>query len=242
MIDFLEYLLIMLCVTIVIIGIPAFFLFQLDKDHNKALEQTGEPSKLGKGGHVPASKSLLRFSILLALAFIVLSFFLYPLYSQTYSFCTACIKGDVSRVKKMIKRGVDINDDGMARTTTPLMCASRNGHVEIVNLLVENGADIDFKDPMNCTALYYAVSSEHVEIIEILLKHKANVNIPDKDGETVLDHARGNEKIVELLKAHGAKTKAVLEAEKSDPAPGKTEDRPVPKIGRCHAGHVADKE
>jgi len=215
MIDFLEYMLIMLCVTVVIIGIPAYFLFQMDKDYNKSKDdkegQAGESSKLGKVTRIPTRKSLLRFSILLTLAYIVLSFLFLPMYSQTYSFCTACIKGDVSRVKKMIKKGVDINDDGMARTMTPLICASGHGHVEIVKLLVENGATINFKDPSDRTALNYAVTMDHYEVVEILLKHKADANVIDKDGKTPLDHA-SDDKIRELLKSHGAKTGVELKA------------------------------
>ena len=69
-------------------------------------------------------------------------------------FCMAIVKGDVDMVKKMISLGADVNkfSKGMA----PVMYAARYNRVEILKVLVRNGADIYVKDKLGNTALQYA--------------------------------------------------------------------------------------
>src|SRR4051812_36723780 len=57
--------------------------------------------------------------------------------------CVAISKGDIEVVKKFIEYGASINEysNGM----TPLMFAARYNNVEILKLLIANGADISLK-------------------------------------------------------------------------------------------------
>ena len=80
--------------------------------------------------------------------------------------CNAVAKGDLETVKKMIEFGSDINQtsNGM----TPLMIAARYNRVEIVKLLLDNGAKTYLKDSKGLTALQHAERSSAKETIEIL--------------------------------------------------------------------------
>ncbi|WP_296151285.1 ankyrin repeat domain-containing protein [uncultured Flavobacterium sp.] len=85
--------------------------------------------------------------------------------------CQAIAKGDLQTVKKMVEFGSDINQtsNGM----TPLMYAARYNKVEIVKLLLANGAKSNVKDDKGFTALKHAELSNATETVEILKAHKA---------------------------------------------------------------------
>ena len=64
-----------------------------------------------------------------------------------------------------------------------------NGHVEIVNILLRERADVNAKNWLGETALSWAAVKGHVEIVKTLLAHGANPNIIDKHGWTALMYA-----------------------------------------------------
>ena len=68
---------------------------------------------------------------------------------------------------------------------TPLMVACREGHLEVVQILVENDADIDKTDSNGTTSLSVACAHCRLEIVKYLLEKGAAVTI-DSFGETLL--------------------------------------------------------
>jgi uncharacterized protein len=80
--------------------------------------------------------------------------------------CLAIAKGDVEVVKKFIEYGASVNEtsNGM----TPLMFAARYNQVEIIRVLIVNGADLKAKDSKGFTALTYAENSKATEAMEYL--------------------------------------------------------------------------
>ncbi|HEX8576872.1 MAG TPA: ankyrin repeat domain-containing protein [Flavobacterium sp.] len=80
--------------------------------------------------------------------------------------CQAVIKGDLETVKKMIEFGSDINEasNGM----TPLMFAARYNNVEVIELLLANGANPNIKNDKGFTALKYAQLSNATEAVALL--------------------------------------------------------------------------
>ena len=58
----------------------------------------------------------------------------------------------------------------------PLLCiAAREGHVDLVSLYLEFGADVNASDDNGVPALSYAASRGHVNIIHLLTIHNAKV-------------------------------------------------------------------
>eukprot|EP00825_Cyclidium_porcatum_P051540 TRINITY_DN9516_c0_g1_i2.p1 TRINITY_DN9516_c0_g1~~TRINITY_DN9516_c0_g1_i2.p1 ORF type:complete len:377 (+),score=58.27 TRINITY_DN9516_c0_g1_i2:753-1883(+) len=57
---------------------------------------------------------------------------------------------------------------------TSLHWASKRGHANIVQLLMEYGADVDATDIIGRSPLYFAIQSQQIEIVHLLLKNKAS--------------------------------------------------------------------
>jgi len=83
-------------------------------------------------------------------------------------FCIAIAKGDFDTVKKMIEFGENVNKTSNGKT--PLMYAARYNRVEIANLLLENGAKVDYKDNEGQTAIDYAEISKALAVKKVLLE------------------------------------------------------------------------
>ncbi len=127
-------------------------------------------------------------------------------FEMTREFFAAIENGDVPKVREFISAGVDINvedDDG----NTALLTASWSGNKEIVELLLANGADVNYEtDAYFYTALMRASGQGHAEIARLLLNHGANVNAEDDWQLTSLMRAAesGHFEVVRLLLEHGA--------------------------------------
>ena len=76
---------------------------------------------------------------------------------------------------------------------TPLMLASREGHLSIARLLLESGAEVNLANNVQRVALHFASIGGHLEVIKTLVAFGANVNLLTKSGESpALDAARFN--------------------------------------------------
>ncbi len=78
----------------------------------------------------------------------------------------AVSKGDLEVVKKFIAYGANVNEQ--SEDMTPLMIAARYNKVEIMKVLLENGARPEDKNEQGFTALKYAQLSNATEAIAIL--------------------------------------------------------------------------
>tara|TARA_B100000745_G_C20141947_1_gene391523 strand:+ start:592 stop:1143 length:552 start_codon:yes stop_codon:yes gene_type:complete len=84
---------------------------------------------------------------------------------------------------------------------TPLHVATVWGDTGAVELLIENGADVNAKGDMGCTPLYNAISFGHARCVEILLSKGANINDSNELGSSSLERAKteGNERIGAII-------------------------------------------
>ena len=91
-----------------------------------------------------------------------------------------------------------------ARGWTPLHNAVDSDDKEIVELLVNNGADVNATHNGGGTPLHWAARKGHKQIVELLIANGANVNAQDEDGGTPLFYT-SNPEIADLLRKHGGK-------------------------------------
>ncbi|MFP4300113.1 MAG: ankyrin repeat domain-containing protein [Spirulinaceae cyanobacterium] len=94
--------------------------------------------------------------------------------------------------------------------TQPLHSAVMGGNLDIIKLLIENGAFIDVKDsekltPLNCI-LHYPAAKNRIEVANFLIKNNADVNTKDLDGIMPLHKAivKSYQEIAILLIQNGA--------------------------------------
>ena len=129
----------------------------------------------------------------------------------------ACGTGDIKCVKDYIASGNNLNVT-IGNGWTPLTSAIEHRQKEIIILLLENGADINFQQYSGFSALHHAVDSEidgtlqtygnveetPIDLITLLLENGADVNSKLDCGSTPLDIAKeyGCNKIVNLLQEY----------------------------------------
>ncbi|XP_043279240.1 tonsoku-like protein isoform X2 [Venturia canescens] len=101
----------------------------------------------------------------------------------------ACIAGNIEEVTKLL----ELNHPTEVRDHcgwTPLHEAANHGHVEIAELLIKSGANVDDPGGPMCggvTPLHDAASCGHFSMMFLLMKSGANLRAKTRDGETILD-------------------------------------------------------
>ena len=103
---------------------------------------------------------------------------------QQHILITVCKIGDATLVEHLLGSGVDINvsestssyrprtsNDGVS----PLNAACAGGHLSVVRLLLDYGADIEQSNESSATPLMSAVRGNHLPVVRLLLKAGANV-------------------------------------------------------------------
>lgn len=137
------------------------------------------------------------------------------MFEQPLDIWKAAESGMLEELKKLVSQGVTV--DARARgDVTPLHMASRAGYLEIVNWLLDNGANINARTmaqpgyPGAETPLLIAVEAGKTPVAELLLSRGANPNLKSSDSASPLGKAAelGNQDLVQLLVDNGANLNA----------------------------------
>ena len=114
----------------------------------------------------------------------------------------AATSGDFDAAKQLIAAGVDLNY--ATRHKTPLIRAVEKRHLNIVQLVLANGANTECTYN-RLTPMHLAAQKGSIDIVRELLAANAIPNPKDKEGLTPLMHAAeaGRIKVIELLLNHG---------------------------------------
>ena len=117
-----------------------------------------------------------------------------------------CENGKLDKVRAELARGGDVNDKYSANGWTALMHAVRNGHNQIVKLLLDHPAvKTNEKTNSGWTALHFAAWKNNAEGARMLLLHPGfnSADSTNNSGETALMWAVINSKkkfLLELVK------------------------------------------
>jgi ankyrin repeat protein len=103
-------------------------------------------------------------------------------------FLAAVFIGDTARVRALLARHPYLATMIDGRGDQPILHAARNGDTEIVRLLVEHGADVNFANDRGHTVLYCAGGHGHLDTLRLLLAHGADCEARfTPDGKTLLE-------------------------------------------------------
>ncbi|NOR44734.1 MAG: hypothetical protein GQ534_04035 [Candidatus Delongbacteria bacterium] len=119
------------------------------------------------------------------------------------SLVNALMNKEYDRAKEMINNGIEVNF--FLGDFSPLICSIEN--IDIMKLLLENGAEVNLRNKMNMTALTVAVISNKVNAVKLLLENNAEVNIVSTlNNQTPLMFALQNKNlpIIKMLKDKAA--------------------------------------
>jgi uncharacterized protein len=109
---------------------------------------------------------------------------------------------DLKMAELLISFGADV--DPVVGKETPLLQVIRAKRLQLLEWLIDNGADINFQDREGYTALHHAVKGTHtLAQVKELLKYGASPALKAKDGSSPISLARakGKTKLVALLAA-----------------------------------------
>ena len=93
----------------------------------------------------------------------------------------------------MITNGAEVNklkvglQKCLTEGWTALHFATDMGHLEVVNYLIQAGADVNLHTPKGSMPLHKASQKGHVDIVTSLFVAGANVEARNGDGKTALD-------------------------------------------------------
>ncbi|HTD68042.1 MAG TPA: ankyrin repeat domain-containing protein [Candidatus Limnocylindria bacterium] len=135
--------------------------------------------------------------------------------------CTAAWFDDLNRVRELCDQDPSLANRPSDSVTyyacsgTPLRNAAAGGHIEIVRLLLDRGAEPNLPEEGIAPrghALHSAVVRGHIEIVKLLLEHGAHPNVEVESSADTLSAAlasagystKPNTELVELLCSHGA--------------------------------------
>ena len=124
--------------------------------------------------------------------------------------CTACHIGDIDRVRELLDEDPSLANRVADYITyylgsgAPLKNAAAKGHLEIVQLLLDRGADPNLREEgiaPHGHALYAAAANRHYEIAKLLLEHGAYPNPPVESSADALSRAISNsdQPMIDLL-------------------------------------------
>ncbi|GAB5578608.1 poly [ADP-ribose] polymerase tankyrase-2 isoform X2 [Prionailurus iriomotensis] len=101
----------------------------------------------------------------------------------------ACRNGDVERVKRLVTPEKVNSRDTAGRKSTPLHFAAGFGRKDVVEYLLQNGANVQARDDGGLIPLHNACSFGHAEVVGLLLRHGADPNARDNWNYTPLHEA-----------------------------------------------------
>ena len=105
-------------------------------------------------------------------------------------FVKLCQKGTAEEIQAALDAGANVNAVDRHRSTPLLSAAMLDPDPKVVEILLKSGADVNAKDGLKYTALYYVAKfswlAHRFEVMNMLLDAGANAKVIDSQGNTVL--------------------------------------------------------
>ena len=105
---------------------------------------------------------------------------------------TSVSRGSPQKVRRFILNGIDLHERYTRnQLALHIVCdGSTNGHVQVLNMLIDHGADIHGLDDLENTPLHIAAMKGQTKLAEILLKRGAKLHCYNTYLDTPLSLAK----------------------------------------------------
>lgn len=100
---------------------------------------------------------------------------------------TAVATGDEKALRQHIAAGTDIDMEDPVGGSSPLITAAIFGKMKMARVLIESGADLDFRNNEGSTALITAAFFGRPQIVQLLLDAGADKSIRNNYGSTAYE-------------------------------------------------------
>ncbi|PNY28890.1 Ankyrin repeat protein [Tolypocladium capitatum] len=158
------------------------------------------------------------------------------LYGQPLLICVikdAAIQGadKTDLARRLLENGASANAVDMTWHHPAICLALEAGFADVVELLLEHGAETKHRTSSGATLLLHAVDHGRLDELKALLEHAADANEADRQGRTPLMQAvlRQDVEMVRLLTEHGAAVDASVTVLAR--APGRPDVMELPGLG-----------
>ena len=121
--------------------------------------------------------------------------------SQRDNIWFAAATGDLDAVRRHLASGVDVNRPNPAFGMPPVAVAAVHGQPGAVDLLVEQGADVNRRFPDGNTTLHAAAFFGRNECVRRLLAHGADIDARNDDGKTPLTGMEADWETIQFIGA-----------------------------------------
>jgi len=112
---------------------------------------------------------------------------------------------DIVKLESLLDKGTDVNTTLGSLNSTLLYEASFRGHSQMVEMLLDRGADVNARTNEGATSLYVAAQNGHLETVRILLANGADIETGFKSRTPLHIAAQnGHPQVVQLLIENGA--------------------------------------
>ncbi|RHZ40667.1 hypothetical protein DYB31_001906 [Aphanomyces astaci] len=113
--------------------------------------------------------------------------------TSPYDFWQCVHAGNLAETKLFVCGGQNVNEEKLDRHAktayTPLQLAAKHGYLNIVEYLLQHGADVGAANSFRRTALLFAARHGHPAVIKLLLRHGASILDRDNLDNTPLHMA-----------------------------------------------------
>lgn len=108
---------------------------------------------------------------------------------------------NVELLTMLALKGADLDVKSRQQKMTPLLIAVKNDDIEIIQVLLELGANVNGSNHEGYTPLMAAAEAGQFNIVQTLITHGANSNIHDMTGMTasILAMKNGHKQVEQLL-------------------------------------------
>jgi ankyrin repeat protein len=118
--------------------------------------------------------------------------------------------GQVASIKDLLGSDKSLINARDKDGSTPLHCAVWKGHEQVVEKLLEAGADVNAQnenDHWGTSPLHAAAHANQAAIAQLLIDNGANVNSRDREGRTPMFHTTFHKAkaVAKILEKYGAR-------------------------------------